>query len=150
MAPPILSMSLCSAPVRTILHAQCATTTRRLSLRSTAHPRTLATTPFRAYPRKDSQDRESINTDATEYSKSGSDDKSAAQERAAFEPGRTDPEEAKEEAGKDVSPTTSQVTTRAFLTMLPFLALFVSSLCFSCGFFFARVSVIFYAVARST
>ena len=65
--------------------------------------RTLSATSRLAYPRKDSQDRESINTDATEYSKSGSDDGAAAQDRAAYEPGRTDPGEAKEEAGKKVS-----------------------------------------------
>ncbi|MCJ1327349.1 hypothetical protein MMC10_004018 [Thelotrema lepadinum] len=55
--------------------------------------RPLSTTPLRLYPRKDSQDRESINTDATEYSKSGSDD-AAAQKDVAFEPGNTKPEEA--------------------------------------------------------
>ena len=74
----------------------------QLRPRLTWQGRPLSATSRSAYPRKDSQDRESINTDATEYSKSGSDDSSAAQERAAFEPGRTDPEEAKQEAGKDV------------------------------------------------
>lgn len=54
----------------------------------------------RAYPRKDSQDRDSINTEATEYSKSGTDDGAAAQEEAAFDPKTTDPQEEKKIAGK--------------------------------------------------
>ena len=53
-----------------------------------------------AYPRKDSQDKDSINTDATEYSKSGTDDAAAQQEEAAFDPEKTDPVEQKEHAGK--------------------------------------------------
>ena len=76
----------------------------QLHQRPIRHSRLLSASLRTAYPRKDSQDRESINTDATEYSKSGSDDGAAAQERAAFEPGRADPYEAMQEAGKGVSP----------------------------------------------
>lgn len=52
------------------------------------------------YPRKDSQDKDSINTEATEYSKSATDDESARQEDAAFNPDITDPQESKEKAGE--------------------------------------------------
>jgi hypothetical protein len=51
-------------------------------------------------PRKDSQDKDSINTDATEYSKSGTDDDAARNEKAAFDPNQTDPGEQKEKAGE--------------------------------------------------
>lgn len=52
------------------------------------------------YPRKDSQDKDSINTEATEYSKSATDDEGARQEEAAFNPDITDPQEEKEKAGE--------------------------------------------------
>ena len=53
-----------------------------------------------ALPRKDSQDKDSINTEATEYSKSGTDDASAQQEDAAFDPDITDPQHEKQKAGE--------------------------------------------------
>ena len=53
-----------------------------------------------AYPRKDSQHKDSINTEATEYSKSGTDDEGARQEDAAFNPDITDPQDQKDVAGK--------------------------------------------------
>lgn len=53
-----------------------------------------------AYPRKDSQHKDSINTEATEYSKSGTDDASAKQEEAAFDPNNTDPKAEKDVAGE--------------------------------------------------
>lgn len=52
------------------------------------------------FPRKDSQDKDSINTEATEYSKSGTDDEAAKQEEAAFDPSKTSPEEQKDAAGE--------------------------------------------------
>lgn len=52
------------------------------------------------YPRKDSQDKDSINREPTEYSKSGTDDGAAGQEEAAFDPSITDPGEEKEKAGE--------------------------------------------------
>lgn len=71
-----------------------------------------------AYPRKDSQDKDSINTEATEYSKSGTDDQSASNEDAAFNPDVTSPEGEKDLAGKgkgkgnplDVSPANQEVS----------------------------------------
>jgi hypothetical protein len=51
-------------------------------------------------PRKGSQDKDSINTDATEYSKSGTDDDAAKNEQAAFDPSQTAPGEEKEKAGE--------------------------------------------------
>jgi hypothetical protein len=50
--------------------------------------------------RKDSQDKDSINTEATEYSKSGTDDATARNEEAAFDPKKTGPSEEKETAGE--------------------------------------------------
>ncbi|KAI4276759.1 MAG: hypothetical protein LQ337_002285 [Flavoplaca oasis] len=48
---------------------------------------------------KDSQDKDSINTEATEYSKSGTDDESARQEDTAFDPGVTEPGHQKDKVG---------------------------------------------------
>ena len=62
--------------------------------------RTFIQQAWLAYPRKDSQDKDSIDTEATEYSKSGTDDAAARQEDAAFDPNKTDPEEQMETAGK--------------------------------------------------
>lgn len=53
-----------------------------------------------AYPRKDSQDKDSIQPEATEYSKSGTDDGAARQESAAFDPSKTSPEDEKNTAGE--------------------------------------------------
>ena len=51
-------------------------------------------------PRKDSQHKDSINTEATEYSKSATDDEGARQEDAAFNPDITDPQQQKDKAGE--------------------------------------------------
>lgn len=64
--------------------------------------RSLHQTTSRAYPRKDSQDKDSINTEPTEYSKSGS-DSAAAQEKEAFDPSTTRPEEEKSGGDSEVS-----------------------------------------------
>ena len=53
-----------------------------------------------ALPRKDSQHKDSINTEATEYSKSATDDEGARQGDAAFNPDITDPQEQKDKAGE--------------------------------------------------
>ena len=50
--------------------------------------------------RKDTQDKDSMNIEPNEYSKSGSDTESARQEEAAFDPEKTDPQEQKEKAGE--------------------------------------------------
>ncbi|MCJ1351342.1 MAG: hypothetical protein MMC33_001326 [Icmadophila ericetorum] len=54
------------------------------------------------YPRKDSQDKDSINTEATEYSKSGTDDEAARQEDTAYNPNKTDPDDQRKSAGQGV------------------------------------------------
>jgi hypothetical protein len=54
-----------------------------------------------AYARKASQDRNSINRESLEYSRSGSDDKTAALDDAAFNPDITDPDSQKKKAGED-------------------------------------------------
>lgn len=53
------------------------------------------------YPRKDSQDRSSISTEATEYSKSATDDETAQQDDPSFDPKVTDPDAQKAEAGEN-------------------------------------------------
>jgi len=81
--------------------------------------RTFTTTPSALLPRKGSQDRESIDTEPTEYSKSGTDSESAAQEEAAFDPNNTKPETEKDVAGQgqgkagnplEVSPANPEVS----------------------------------------
>ena len=61
------------------------------------------------YPRKDSQDRESMNTDATEYSKSATDDEAARHDDASFNPKLTNPEAQKTKASEN-----NQVSVRIF------------------------------------
>ncbi len=102
MPPSTFLTQLCLARV-----PQSSTTTLRHFSRQT----TLR------YPRKDSQDKDSINTEATEYSKSGSDDQSARNQDAAFDPDVTSPEGEKDAAGKgkggnplDVSPANREVS----------------------------------------
>jgi hypothetical protein len=51
-------------------------------------------------PQKDSQDKDSINTDASEYTKSGTDDDAARNEKAAFDPSQTVPGKEKDKAGE--------------------------------------------------
>ncbi|TGO34448.1 hypothetical protein BHYA_0196g00040 [Botrytis hyacinthi] len=79
--------------------------------------RPFTSTPTSLLPRKDSQHKDSIDTTATEYSKSGSDDAAAREESAAFDPSITSPESEKSEAGKggdgnplDVSPANQEVS----------------------------------------
>ena len=88
-----------------------------------AHPiRTLASgqDPERhPHRRRDAQeDREKINPEANEYSKSGTDNTMAKQDEAAFDPNITDPEEAREKAGEgntvnplDASPANPDISS---------------------------------------
>ncbi|TVY85311.1 hypothetical protein LSUE1_G000208 [Lachnellula suecica] len=80
-----------------------ASTSRILTQLRLSTPTTLrrfSQQPYMRYPRKDSQDKDSINTEATEYTKSGTDDQSARNEDAAFNPDVTSPESEKNVAGK--------------------------------------------------
>jgi len=56
--------------------------------------------PLARFPRKDTQDKDSLKPESTEYSKSGSDD-AAAQGDAAFDPSTTRPESATAQAEKE-------------------------------------------------
>ncbi|KAI4200037.1 MAG: hypothetical protein LQ346_002468 [Caloplaca aetnensis] len=91
---------LSSATRRPVL---CARLQRQLlspSKQSTAPtPRSFSQSPCIRYPRKNSQHKDSINAEATEYSKSGTDDESAGQEDTAFDPSTTDPGEQKDKVG---------------------------------------------------
>ena len=55
---------------------------------------------FRSFSKKNGQDRESINTESTEHTKSSTDDEAAAQNQAAYDPSRTSPESEMESAQK--------------------------------------------------
>jgi hypothetical protein len=62
-------------------------------------------------------DREKIDSEPNEYSKSGTDEASAGNEEAAFDPNITDPQEAKEKAGEgnkvnplDASPANPEIS----------------------------------------
>lgn len=95
---------------RTQLRKTVPTHTRIAAVRRPFHPQVSSVAPCEkrqfsrltllAYPRKDSQDRESINTEATEYSKSATDDEAARHEEAAFDPNTTDPGAQKKKAGE--------------------------------------------------
>ncbi|KAK6581343.1 hypothetical protein PZA11_006034 [Diplocarpon coronariae] len=96
---------------------QCARHQRLTSKPVPATSRMFSPSAIRGYPRKDSQDKESINTEATEYSKSGTDDAAARQEEAAYDPSTTDPQEERKIAGEgneacgpDVSPANPDVS----------------------------------------
>lgn len=91
--------------------------TRTRATRPSIPTRFFNTTPTRLAT-KDTQDKDSLQPQSTEYSKSGSDDSAAASD-AAFNPNKTSPEEAeataeKEAGGKDnslnVSPGNEEVS----------------------------------------
>ena len=70
-----------------------------------------------AYPRKDSQDKDSINTEATEYSKSATDDEGARHDDAAFNPDITDPQQQKDKASEGTGEgTVSKSVLSPFVT----------------------------------
>ena len=76
-----------------------------LTTRASRAPLVAASRPFSQAPirlaRKDTQDKDSLKPEPTEYSKSGSDDAAAATEKAAFDPSSTRPEEEQNIAGRE-------------------------------------------------
>ncbi|KAI9735164.1 MAG: hypothetical protein M1834_001752 [Cirrosporium novae-zelandiae] len=65
-------------------------------------PRALHTTATCSYPRKDSQSKDSLKTETTEYTQSStSGDQEAAHQKPAFDPSQTSPEEQLDTAGKE-------------------------------------------------
>ncbi|KAF1998544.1 hypothetical protein P154DRAFT_524008 [Amniculicola lignicola CBS 123094] len=96
------------------------TLTRRLLPRTTSPltlSRPLTTTPSHLHSRKNTQDRDSLDPSATEYSKSGTDDEAASMKQAAFDPNETRPEEETKTAGKgqegnplEVSPGNKEIS----------------------------------------
>ena len=97
----IFSIMVRPCRLRAPSHTRIATIKQQQqqSLRIPAHRQFSQTLSF-ALPRKDSQHKDSINTEATEYSKSATDDESARQGDAAFDPDITDPQEQKDKAGE--------------------------------------------------
>jgi len=60
---------------------------------STSSPiRCFSQTPLRTSPKKYDEDRNSINTESNEYTKSSTDNDAAAQDQAAYDPKKTSPE----------------------------------------------------------
>jgi len=86
---------------------------------STRQARQFQHSALLSLPRKGNEDKDSINTEATEYSKSGTDDAAAKNEEAAFDPSSTSPESERAKAGEgneesgnplDVSPANQEVS----------------------------------------
>ena len=71
-----------------------------------------------AYPRKDSQDKDSMNTEATEYSKSATDDEGARHDDAAFNPDITDPQQQKDKAAEGTGEGTVSKSVLSPLSIL--------------------------------
>jgi hypothetical protein len=74
--------------------------TLRLRAYQISSTRQFNQTSLSRYPRKGFEDRNSINAEATEYTKSGTDNTAAEQDEAAFDPKKTDPQQEKETAGE--------------------------------------------------
>ncbi len=84
----------------TIVRLMAGRTVRQPNFPASVRLQRLHQSSLLRFPRKDSQDKDSINTDATEYAKSGTDDDVARNEKAAFDPSQTNPGEEKETAGQ--------------------------------------------------
>lgn len=71
------------------------------TLLTSARARPFSSAPSTLYPRKDSQDKDSLNPRSTEYSKTGTDDAVAENPDAAFNPNKTRPEQEKATSEKE-------------------------------------------------
>lgn len=94
-----------------LLHVVSRSSVRPQTFRAVptiSQTRPLSHTAFRSYP-KDDQDRNSINTESSEHTKSSTDSDAAAQDEAAYSPNKTSPESELESAGdgKKVGPPIS-------------------------------------------
>ena len=72
-----------------------------LSLRVVRGDRQFSRSTYLPYPRKDSQHKDSMNVEANEYSKSGTDDQAARHDETAYDPSNTDPDTQRESVGAD-------------------------------------------------
>ena len=61
--------------------------------------RPISQTPYLLSPKKGAEDRNDINTESTEHSKSSTDADAAQQDQAAYDPSKTSPESEMESAG---------------------------------------------------
>jgi hypothetical protein len=75
---------------------------RALRLAPTSQLRPLSQTPFLTFPKKGAEDRESINTESSEHTKSST-DAAAAQLDEAYDPKKTSPESEMESTDGEVS-----------------------------------------------
>ena len=101
------SYRLCTPPHNRILAIK-QKTAQSSRISTIPSQRQFSQSARRLYPRKDSQDKDSINTEATEYSKSATDDEGARQGDAAFNPDITDPQQQKDVAGEGTEGTVSE------------------------------------------
>ncbi|KAF2117222.1 hypothetical protein BDV96DRAFT_598146 [Lophiotrema nucula] len=67
---------------------------------STTTGRCFSNTPLTLFPRKDTQDKDSLDPSSSEYSKSGTDNATAGTD-AAFDPNETRPEKEEHNAGQE-------------------------------------------------
>lgn len=111
MKASTLIPTLVPSRASTRLRTHCFVQTRR----SVNRTRLFSSTPLVNYPRKDSQDKDSINTEATEYSKSATDDESARQQDAAFNPDVTQPQKEKHVAGEGNSVSIEPMSKTLFV-----------------------------------
>jgi hypothetical protein len=95
--------------------------------------RALHAAPARLFPRVGSEDKDSINREPIEYTRSGTDSETAEQEQAAFDPSITDPQSEKEKAGEGMGVSYEARQQRATTIRLPQKAPPIS---FSQTFFF--------------
>lgn len=73
---------------------RCLQSTRQpFTTRHALSTRSFTSTSIRPNDKQNMMDKDSINTDSREYSKTGGDDSTAATEDAAFNPNKTSPEE---------------------------------------------------------
>jgi hypothetical protein len=61
--------------------------------------RRFSQTPLSRFPKKGSEEKDSINAEPSEYSKSGTDQQAAQKDSAAYDPSTTDPQKEKDLAG---------------------------------------------------
>lgn len=100
------SINTASRCTSTLLASSTRTPIATVGPTKNLHYRTITTTLPAQRSKQDLEDRESINTESTEHSKSGGDSAVAQNEDAAFNPNKTSPEEEEAAAsqGNEVNP----------------------------------------------
>ena len=107
----MLNLTCKSVIAQAQISPRCSLCTRMLTTKNLAwnsshpyvpvHRRHISQSTACFYPRKDSQDRHSIDRESTEYTRSGSDDQTAKMDDVAFNPDLTDPGSQKDQTGAE-------------------------------------------------